>query len=71
MFMVNLGIQLATATMVGNQIGSSNVILAKKYFNTGSKISLCIGFIVTIPVYLNTGFICGLFTSEKEVLDLA
>ena len=64
MFSINSGIQEATAAVVGNQVGSLNVPLAKKYAWTAYANGILLSSLVSILVFAFRVQIIYLFTDD-------
>lgn len=69
-FMLQLGLSLATTTLVGNSVGASNKDNVKRYSITSVGLGLCIVCITTSLVLYNRDIIPGFYTHEPEVRDL-
>ena len=70
MYMVNLGIQEASAALTGNWIGAMNVPQAKRY----QKVILChalgIGILMSVLLLSFGRNIVGLFTADQGLIDM-
>lgn len=53
MFMLSLGMQTATVTTVGQEIGAVNIKRAKEYFGITNAIAAALILISTSVVYMN------------------
>lgn len=69
-YMVNLGIQEASATLIGNQIGALNVQEAKSFAKTIFMLALGIGVVVSSLLLIYKHEISWLFTTNPEIESL-
>ena len=68
MFMVPLGLQEATCSLVGNSIGSNHVQLAKRICKVTFMISFAIIITVTLSVFIGRFQIARALTTDPELI---
>ena len=67
MFMIPLGMQEASAAIIGNEIGANNVKLAKKYYKVVSGLAAIALITISASCYFGREGITTLFTNEPSV----
>jgi len=70
LFMVGLGVSLATGTLVGNSIGENNIKKAKIYTKLGVYMTTFIILILGIIIIVFKSFFARVFTGDEEVASL-
>ena len=68
MFMVPLGLQEATCSLVGNSIGANHVQLAKRICKVTFMISFAIIITVTLSVFIGRFQIARALTTDPELI---
>ena len=69
-FMLQIGLAMATTTLVGNSVGAENHRNVTKYSVTSIVIGACLMMITTTLVLVFRADIPGLYTDETKVKDL-
>ena len=69
-FMISVGIQEATAALIGNQVGALNIPLAQRYGKIIMGWALAIGIFVSTILYIFRESIAGLFTDDPALIPL-
>lgn len=69
-FMIPLAISNATAVKVGFSNGAKDYPTLKKYASTSIFMAICIMTISAITIGLFPEFLIGLFTTDKELIDV-
>lgn len=67
LFMIALGIQEGTCTLIGNCIGANNVPLAKRFYHLIAKITTVVVILLSLITLLARRPIVALFTSDENV----
>lgn len=70
-FMINVGIQEASAAVIGNLIGAQDISQAKKYAHVIFWESLALGGLVSLMLYLSRHKVTALFTSDPKLTEIA
>lgn len=65
-----LGLQVATATLVGKSIGEENPLLAESYGWTVLRFSSTVMALASVFLFLSAEFIVAIFTDNADVLAL-
>ena len=70
-YMINMGLQEASAALIGNQIGAVNVPLAKRYHKVIFCLCLTSGIIISILLFKYNTVLIKLFTEDQILIDLS
>ena len=68
--MISMGIQEATAALIGNQVGALNIPIAHRYAKIILSWALFIGIIVSAVLLFCREGIASIFTSDEALLKL-
>ena len=69
-FMICVGIGIATGTMVGNSIGENNIENAKMYIKTGAGLTNSITLFVGMLMMIFRHFLATVFTKDTKVVNI-
>ena len=70
LFMIALGIQEGTCTLIGNCIGANNVPLAKQFYHLSAKITTVVALLCSLITLLARKPIVALITSDQNVQEM-
>ena len=70
LFMIALGIQEGTCTLIGNCIGANNVPLAKRFYHMIAKFTSVVVVILSLVTLIARKPIVALFTHEPNVQEM-
>ena len=70
-YMVAIGLEAASCSIIGQLLGRGDVVTAKKYMQTFVYVSSALMFTNILMVYFFQGPILSCYTDNQELIDLA
>lgn len=70
LYMIPLGLSVATASLVGNALGAGKKKLAVQYGHIAINVIICIAMAAGIFIYFGSEYMFMLFTSDESILSV-